>query len=211
MEIVNTSLPRQKRTDRHHAAIPFADIPNFLPKLRERASIGRLALELLIFTAARSGEIRSAKWGEVDLDSRLWIVPGERMKAGREHVVPLSQQAVTVLQHARLGRRNEADPAELIFPGMKKDASMSDMTLTKVMRSFGLKATPHGFRSSFKDWAAETIEFPNELSEAALAHTIPNKTEAAYRRSTMLEKRRVMMKAWGAFCEGDKRAPVRAA
>ncbi|WP_288287908.1 site-specific integrase [uncultured Sphingobium sp.] len=202
MTVVNKTLPRQKRSDNHHAAMPFVDVPAFITSLRERVSVGRLALELLIFTAARSGEIRGATWREIDLPKGLWTVPADRMKAGREHIVPLSKDALSALERVQRWRREHDNPDELIFPGMKKERPLSDMTLLKIMRTSGLKATPHGFRSSFKEWASETTDFPNELSEAALAHAIPNKTEAAYRRSTMIEKRRAMMAAWGDHCDG---------
>lgn len=196
MAAIDKSLPRQKRGAKHHTAMPYTDVPAFLAGLRARASLGRLALEFLILTAARSGEVRGATWSEIDLDTALWTIPGERMKAGREHVVPLSEGALAVLEKMKAWRTRPAEPTELVFPGSKRGKPISDMTLTKVLRDMGLNSVPHGFRSSFKDWASETTDFPNELSEAALAHVIPNKAEAAYRRGNMLEKRRVMMSAW---------------
>lgn len=200
MAAIDKSLPRQKRGAKHHTAMPFTDIPEFLDAMHKRASLGRLALEFLILTAARSGEVRGATWAEIDSEAALWTIPGERMKAGREHVVPLSEGALTVLEKMKIWRCRPADSTELIFPGTKRGKPVSDMTLTKVLRDMGLDAVPHGFRSSFKDWASETTNFPNELSEAALAHAIPNKAEAAYRRGSMLEKRRAMMAAWGSYC-----------
>ena len=202
MSAIDKSLPRQKRTDSHHKALPFVDMPTFLPKLRERESVGRLALEFLIMTAARSGEVRGATWAEIDLETALWAIPAARMKAGKEHVIPLSPAAVRVLERAMQWRDDPAKADALIFPGMKRDKPVSDMTLTKVMRDMDLTAVPHGFRSSFKDWASETTSFPNELSEAALAHAIPNKSEAAYRRGNLLEKRRGLMDAWADYCAG---------
>ena len=202
MAAIDKSLPRQKRGAKHHTAMPYTDVPAFLAGLRARASLGRLALEFLILTAARSGEVRGATWSEIDSDAALWTIPGERMKAGREHVVPLSEGALAVLEKMMAWRARPADPTELVFPGSKRAKPISDMTLTKVLRDMGLDAVPHGFRSSFKDWASETTEFPNELSEAALAHAIPNKAEAAYRRGNMLDKRRRMMAAWCVFNAG---------
>jgi integrase len=196
MAAIDKSLPRQRRSDKHHAAMPFTDVPEFLTTLRSRESVGRLALEFLILTAARSGEVRGATWAEIDLEGALWTIPADRMKAGKEHVIPLSDAALQVLDRAKPLRSMAAGNGGLIFPGLKSGKPVSDMTLTKVMRDAGLAAVPHGFRSSFKDWASETTSFANELSEAALAHAIPNKSEAAYRRGNLLDKRRVMMTAW---------------
>jgi integrase len=211
MAAIDKSLPRQKRRPEHHAALPFADLPAFMVKLREREAISRLALEALILTAARSGEIRGATWGEIDLDAKLWTIPAARMKAGREHVVPLSPAAVDVFKRAAKWRAKADDPAALVFPGAKRGKPLSDMALTKLLRDMKLDAVPHGFRSTFKDWASETTGFANELSEAALAHAIPNKVEAAYRRGNLLEKRRVMMNAWADHCSGASSNVVRLA
>lgn len=126
------------------------------------------------------------------------------MKAGKEHVIPLSSAARAAFERAKQWRVDATDDTELVFPGTKAKKPLSDMTLTKIMRDMELSAVPHGFRSSFKDWASESTNFPNELSEAALAHAIPNKSEAAYRRGNLLEKRRVMMADWAAHCEGKK-------
>ncbi len=199
MAAINESLPKQKRRVCHHKALPFSDVPAFLDSIRERETIGRLALEAAILTAARSGEIRLATWAEIDLDERLWIIPASRMKAGRAHVIPLSEPALRLFRRMREWR-----PAgsELVFPGATRGKPLSDMTLTKAMRDMERDETPHGFRSSFKDWAAETTGYANELSEAALAHAIKDKTEAAYRRGNLLKKRRDMMDAWGRYCDG---------
>lgn len=203
MSAIDKSLPRQKRSEKHHEAVPFADLPAFMKKLRARTSTGRSALEFLILTAARSGEARGATWAEIDTEAALWTIPGERMKGSKDHVVPLTAAALAVIERAKRWRIEPNKSDGLIFPGMKRGEALSDMTLTKVMRDMSLTAVPHGFRSSFKDWASETTEFPNELSEAALAHAIENKSEAAYRRGNLLEKRRVMMKAWEAYCNGN--------
>ena len=200
MAAVDKSLPKQRRGG-HHAAMAYADVPAFVASLRERETVGRLALEALILTAARSGEIRGATWDEIDMDAGLWTIPAARMKAEREHVVPLSDAALRAFERAK--RYSTAAADGLVFPGMKRGKPLSDMALTKLLRDLGLTATAHGFRSSFKDWATETTSFANELSEAALAHAIESKTEAAYRRGNLLEKRRIMMAAWGNYCADE--------
>lgn len=197
MRSLSKGLPRQPKQTRHHAAMPFADVPAFVVRLRERESWGRLALEAAIHTAARSGEIRGAQWSEVDLDKALWTIPAERMKAGKDHVVPLSQAAIRTFQRAR-ELRTKGCP--FVFHGAKRGKPLSDMTLIKVLRDMGESVTAHGFRSSFRDWVSEDTQFSGDLAEAALAHAIPNKVEAAYRRGNLLEKRRKLMEAWGAFC-----------
>ena len=195
---MNKSLPKVKTKPAHHSALPYADVPAFFAKLRLRESVGRLAFEALILTATRSGEIRGAKWSELDLDKKLWTIPADRMKAGREHVVPLSDTAVSAFKRAETYRevRNE-----LVFPGTHYGKPLSDVTLTKVCRDLEVPAVPHGFRSSFRDWVAEETEFDGNVAEMALAHTIENKVEAAYRRGNLLEKRRALMDAWAKHCE----------
>jgi len=205
MTTINRALPKQKRSDSHHAAMAYADVPAFLADLRDKVTVGRLALQFAILTAARSGEVRGATWDEIDLDAALWTIPADRMKAGKEHVVPLSPASILVLSAARAVHTGKGN---LVFQGRKADKPISDMTLTKVMRDMGLTATPHGFRSTFKDWASETTGFANELSEAALAHAVKDKTEAAYRRGNLLDKRRQMMAAWGLFCRGAQASNV---
>ena len=150
-------------------------------------------------TAARSGEVRGATWSELDLEAGIWTIPASRMKREKEHVVPLSEAALRVFNTAKKQRNGDE---ELVFPGAKKGKPLSDMTLLKVLRDMSAGCTVHGFRSAFKDWAGEVGGFPNELSEAALAHAIENKTEAAYRRGNLLERRRMMMRAWGDYCSG---------
>ncbi len=198
MRSLSKGLPRQPKKTGHHAAMAFADVPAFLLRLRERESWGRLALEAAILTAARSGEIRGALWSEVNLEKALWTVPAERMKAGREHVVPLSPAALRTFQRAH-ELRTEGWP--FVFHGAKRDRSMSDMTLIKVLRDMGESVTAHGFRSSFRDWVSEETQFSGDLAEAALAHAIPNKVEAAYRRGNLLEKRRGLMESWSRYCQ----------
>lgn len=182
---------------KHHKALPHADLPQFMRTLRERETLGRLALEAAILTAARSGEVRLANWAELDLEAAVWTVPAERMKAGREHVVPLSPAAVAVFERAKAYRRGDTD---LVFPGQVRGKPLSDMTLTKALRVMGQDITAHGFRSTFRDWVAEATTWPAELAEAALAHVISDKTVAAYQLGTMLEKRRNLMIGWADYC-----------
>lgn len=191
------ALPRPPRRDGHFAAMPFTDVPALIEALRERTSIGRLALEALILTAARSGEIRGACWSEIDLNAALWSIPAERMKMGRVHHVPLSTEAIEVFRRAATFRIPCSD---LVFPGQRLKMPLSDMTLLKVIRDMEAGVTVHGLRSAFRDWTAEGTSFPGEVAKAALAHAIPNKVEAAYRRTDFLAKRRQMMTEWGAFC-----------
>jgi integrase len=208
MRSVSKGLPRQPRKGRHFAAMPFSDVPAFIARLHEKETWGRLALEAAILTAARSGEIRGARWDELDLDAGLWAIPAERMKAAREHIVPLSPAALRVFRRAAELRTAGFG---FVFHGAKRDKPMSDMTLTKLLRDMGETVTAHGFRSSFRDWVSEATQFQGELAEAALAHTIENKVEAAYRRGNLLEKRRRLMDAWGDYCDGGAAKVVRLA
>jgi integrase len=197
------ATPRKIAKVAHHEALPIDGVPGFYAALRVKNGLGARALELLLLTASRSGEVRGARWEEFDLDKAVWTVPGSRMKAGKEHRVPLPPRAVKLLQ--TLPR---IEGTELVFPSSSKLKQssestlrpLSDMTLTKVMRDMGLQAVPHGLRSSFKDWASERTGYPNEVSEMALAHVIGDKTEAAYRRGELFEKRRRLMVDWANFC-----------
>ena len=184
----------------NYAAMPFTELPGFMARLRERDSVSARALELLILTAARSGEIRGATWQEVDLDKALWTIPGERMKAGKEHVVPLSKPALALLKALpRIG--------DYVFPGAVEGKQLSDMALMQLLRGMdanGYKV--HGFRSAFRDWAGEKTDFENETIEFALAHSIPDSTKAAYRRYRSLEKRALLMQAWANYCDGAELA-----
>lgn len=178
------------------AALPWREMGAFMAELRRHAGAGARALEFAILTASRSGEVRGATWGEIDLESARWTIPGTRMKAGREHRVPLSDAALALLR--ALPRIAGTD---YVFPSAKGSA-LSDMTLTAVLRRMGRSdITAHGFRSSFRDWAAESTAYPHEMAEMALAHTIGDKTEAAYRRGDLFEKRRRMMDDWAAHCD----------
>lgn len=176
----------------HHRAVPVADIGAFMVRLRAQEGMGARALEFAILTAARSGEVRGAKWAEIDRDAKTWTVPGDRMKAGREHRVPLSEAALALLD--ALPENGD----ELIFPA-PRGGVLSDMTLTAVMRRMEVDAVPHGFRSTFRDWAGERTNYPRDMAEMALAHAIDSKTEAAYRRGDMLAKRFRMMEDWAEF------------
>lgn len=201
MPVIDKALPKQRAKVRHHKAVPYVEMPACMHELRETESMGRLALEAAILTAARSGEVRLATWGELDLNAATWTVSGERMKAGREHVVPLSAPAVALFERMEVHRREDTDAA-LVFPGLKRGKPLSDMTLTKAMRDMGRTETPHGFRSTFRDWVAEQTDWPAELAEAALAHTISDKTVAAYQRGSMLDRRRKLMAAWSDYALG---------
>ncbi|TNE28785.1 MAG: site-specific integrase [Alphaproteobacteria bacterium] len=198
MRSVLRGLPRQPKKQSHLAAMPYPDLPTFLKWLRGRSSVGRLALEFVILNASRSGEVRGACWNEIDLNKKLWTIPAERMKAGTIHVVPLSEAALDVLKRAKAFR---SPVSNLVFPGQNPRRQLSDMTLLKILRDKGDDYTVHGFRSSFRDWVAEKTNYPGEVAEAALAHTIANKVEAAYRRTDYLDKRKPLMSDWAKFLE----------
>lgn len=199
-----SSLPRGK--ERHHPALPYDDAPAFMQHLRSAEGTGARALEFAILTAARSGQVRGASWSEVDLEKGVWTIPANRMKAEREHRVPLPAAGLELLRNLpKIGGTS------LMFPA-PRGGPLSDMTLAAVIKRMnegragvrwkdneGRPAVPHGFRSTFKDWCTERTNYPNELSELALAHQVPDKVEAAYRRGDMFEKRRRMMDAWAAF------------
>lgn len=206
MGAVNGSLPEQPRKSGRFEAMPYERVPEFLDTLRARVSMGRLAIEALILTAVRSGEIRGARWSEVDFEAATWNIPAERMKARKVHTVPLSPAAIEVFKRAKALRIEATD---LIFHGAKRGKPLSDMTLLKVLRDLKEPYTVHGFRSSFRDWIAEKTSVAGEVAEAALAHAIPNKVEAAYKRTDFFEKRRKLMDAWGDYCIGEPRNVVR--
>jgi len=191
---------RQKLARGHHAALPFAQVPKFMAALHENESVAARMLEFQILTAARPGEVRGAVWSEIDIEESVWVIPAERMKAGKEHRVPLSARAVAVLRHMATLRLEGQD---LVFLS-PRGRIFSDMAMGKVLErmGYGDQATAHGFRSSFKDWASETHSADNTVSEMALAHMIANQGEAAYRRGELFEKRRNLMADWAAFCAG---------
>jgi integrase len=191
-------LPKQTDEPEHFAALPYADVPKFIVTLRSStaAEITKLAFEFLILNASRSGEVRLAPKSEIDFDKAIWTIPGARMKGGKEHVVPLTQRAIEIAQAAHALFPDSA----LLFPSpTNPEKPLSDMALTMILRRADVEATAHGFRSSFRDWCSEETRFPSEVAEMALAHSIPSKTEAAYRRGALLQKRRELMEAWGAF------------
>ncbi|MDP9907945.1 integrase [Variovorax boronicumulans] len=192
--------PRKISKVEHHAAVPVDAVGAFLVDLRSMDGMGARALEFAILTAARSGEVRGALWSEFDFAEKVWTVPGERMKGKVEHRVPLSKQAIELLE--TLPR---FEKVEVVFPGVKGQV-LSDMTLSAVMRRMKVDAVPHGFRSTFRDWAAERTNFPRDLAEMALAHVIESKVEAAYRRGDMLAKRLKMMQAWADYCDAIPKA-----
>jgi len=185
------------RAVKHHAALPYPEISTFLAELRQQAGIAARALEFAILTAARTGEVIGARWSEFNLKERLWIVPAERMKAGKEHRVPLSDAAAAIVDEMA-----EIRAGEFVFPSARSTGQpISQMAMLMTLRRMGRgDLTVHGFRSTFKDWALERSSFPTEVSEMALAHTVSDKVEAAYRRGTMFEKRRQLAAAWAKFC-----------
>lgn len=188
------AAPAKVAKVQHHRALSVDTVGEFMAALRAERGLGARALEFAILTAARSGEVRGATWDEIDLDKALWVVPASRMKAGKEHRVPLSPTAITLLRSLP-----KVEGTNLVFPS-SKSTPLSDMTLTGVLRRMGVDAVPHGFRSTFKDWASERTSYPAEMSEMALAHTISDKVEAAYRRGDLCQKRSRMMADWAAFC-----------
>jgi integrase len=183
----------------HHAALPWRETGTFMAELRGQKGIGAAALEFAILTAARTGEVIGARWSELDLAEQVWTVPAERMKARREHRVPLTEAAIAVVRRMEPGRPEQGDG--LVFPGAKRGRGLSDMSLAAVLKRMGRgEITTHGFRSTFRDWAAEATDYHREVAEAALAHTLRDKVEAAYRRGDLFEKRRRLMGDWAAFC-----------
>jgi integrase len=189
-------LPARTKLSRgHHKAMPYDAIPAFVEQLHGREAVAALALEFVILTAARTGEVIAAEWSEVDLAKAIWTVPAERMKAGKEHRVPLSPRAAEILeQTSQLG-------GKYLFPGVQR-SKLSSMAMAMLLRRMKQDVTVHGFRSAFRDWAAECTGYSHEVAEMALAHTISNAVERAYRRGDMFEKRRKLMEAWANYCAG---------
>ena len=187
------------RVIKHHPALPFDELPAFMGELRDREGIAPRALEFTILTAARTSEVLNATWSEIDFAKKMWTVPAKRMKAGKEHRVPLANRALAVL---------EALPHEagnnFVFIGGKRGAPLSNMAMLELMRGMRPGYVPHGFRSTFRDWAAERTNYPNHVVEKALAHTIADKVEAAYRRGSLFEKRRKLMTDWSRYCGSDR-------
>ncbi len=192
-------LPQRQKLQRgHHAAMPFADVPGFVGQLRTLDAMAARTLEFVILTAARSGEALGATWAEIDKAAKIWTVPAERMKMGREHRVPLSTSVMAILEQLDdIGNQ----PADYIFPSTKRGRALSSMAMDMLLRRLKLNVTVHGFRSSFRDWCGEVSTYPREVAEAALAHVVGDATERAYRRGDALEKRRRLMEDWAEFCE----------
>jgi integrase len=199
---------RQKLTRGHHAALPYVSVPAFMSELRERKAVAALALEFLILTAARSGEVLGARWEEIDFAANVWTVPAGRMKAGREHRVPLPARAVELLETVKLLTTSDDIASLPIFPTQAGSKPLSAMALAMLLRRMKVACTVHGFRSSFRDWAGEATSFPRELAEAALAHTVGDATERAYRRGDALERRRKVMEAWAAYVDAPSEPTV---
>ena len=193
---LNQVLPKQNRKPKHRAFLPYTNVSECLNVIKQSDAMlsSKLAIELLVLTATRSGEVRLANWGEIDFDARTWIIPAERMKMKEEHIIPLSDRALEVLQEATaLGDDG------LIFPGMRSGRPMSDMTMSKLVKELGYPVDIHGFRTSFRTWVQEQTNTAHEVAERALAHKITDKSEAAYARSDLFEKRRKLMDAWANY------------
>jgi len=186
----------------HHNALPYSDIPAFMSELRAKESVSARALEFTILCAARTGEAIGAKWGEIDLEGKLWTVPPERMKAGKEHRVPLSARAIAILTALPCD-------GDYVFMGATRDRPLSNMAMLELVRGMHNGLTVHGFRSTFRDWAAEQTAYPHEMCEIALAHAVGNKVEAAYRRGDMMEKRRRLMADWAKYCAQEQASATR--
>jgi integrase len=192
-------LPARSRVRKveHHPALRYDELADFIAVLRSQEGIAARALEFLILTAGRTGEVIGTRWDEIDLEEKIWIVPAARMKAGREHRVPLSAVVAGILREMRGIRESD-----FVFPGGKEGKPLSNMAMLAVLKRIGRSdLTAHGFRSSFRDWAAERTNFPREVAEMALAHAVGDKVEAAYRRGDLFQKRRQLMEAWARFCE----------
>lgn len=191
--------PSKVKRVKHHKALPFTEVGAFMASLRQRDGMAARCLEFAILTASRSNEARGARWSEVDLTAKVWIVPADRMKAGREHRVPLSGAAVSLLESLPM-----LDGADLVFPA-PRGGVMSENTLGALIKRMGYDCTAHGFRSTFRDWCSERTSYPHEIAEMALAHTIKNKAEAAYRRGDLLAKRAHLMADWSRYCSEESK------
>ena len=202
-EAIGAALPKNGVIHvAHHRALPHAEVADAIATVRATgaASAAKLAFEFLVLTACRSGEVRLARWDEIDADAATWTIPAARMKTGREHVVPLSDRALAVLAEAR----EMADGSGLVFPATRYGRPMSDSSLSKLLRENGIAAVPHGFRSSFRDWCGEATNAPREVAEACLAHTTANAVEAAYARSDLIGKRRALTQQWADYLAGGR-------
>ena len=199
---LSTLLPAQRRVIQHFPAMPYDQVPAFVAQLKEREAATALCLRFIILTAVRSSEARGARWDEIDLQAKVWTIPAERMKAGKSHRVPLSAEAVAILKPLHETRRGP-----LVFPGQTSKKPLSETAFRALFRRCDVSnVTIHGFRSAFRDWCGEATNFPREIAEQALAHTVGNAVEQAYRRGDALEKRRKLMEAWAMYCMTPNRA-----
>ena len=205
---ISKALPKHDRsTVQHRKALPYDQVAVAIAtvKASEAGAMTKLAFEFLVLTATRSAETREATWAEIDLQKREWMIPGSRMKAKKAHRVPLTDRCIAILEEAS---RDGQGPTDYVFPGIKSDKPLSDMTLSKLMKELKIPAVPHGFRSSFRDWAGEATHHPREVIEFALAHVLRDKAEAAYARSDLFEKRRHLMNEWDAYLSAEIDGPA---
>jgi integrase len=202
-DAISKALPKHdSSTVKHQMALAYDQVADALHRVQQSdASLStKLAFEFMVLTATRSGETRKAVWDEFDIEKGEWTIPGERMKSKRPHRIPLSPRCVDILQRAKA---LQSKTSKYVFPGASDGKPLSDMTLSKLLKELGIAAVPHGFRSSFRDWAGEQTNFPREVCEFALAHVIKDKAEAAYARSDLFEKRKKLMEAWAHFLSSD--------
>jgi integrase len=194
IEGIKKGLPKQKDKPEHHAALPYAKVPAFVMEIRksESGNSTKLAFEFLILTATRTAEVLEAIWGEIDLDNALWSIPSSRMKAARPHVIPLSNRCLEILKAAKKLATGDG----FVFPSRRQGKPLSNGAFLMILRRMNAPITAHGFRSTFRDWAAERTSFPREVAEACLAHTLGDATETAYLRTDFLDKRRKLMESW---------------
>jgi integrase len=195
--LLEHALPAKSKVAKtqHHMALPYVEVAAFMAKLRRDTSAAARCLEFIVLTGARLGEATGAMWSEIDFANRVWVVPANRMKGGREHRIPLSDAALEALEAMRAVRMSD-----FVFPGMREGQPVGPRTIQDLVKNIGGEITVHGFRSSFRDWAAERTSFPREVAEMALAHAIPSAVEAAYRRGDLFDKRRRLMEAWSEYC-----------
>ncbi len=191
---IERALPKQGDKIRHHAALPYVELPGLMERLASADRVGDLAVRFAILTATRSGEVRGASWSEIDLDAAVWTIPADRMKAKEEYRIPLTAKALAVLKQAR------GLDSDLVFPGWRQGRPLSDVSLTAVLKRLNVPTTLHGFRSTFRDWASERTTTPREIAEMCLAHTVGSAVERAYARSDLFAKRRDLMARWARFC-----------
>lgn len=194
--------PTKVRCVEHHAALPYSDVGEFVADLRQQKGTAARALEFTILAAARTGETLGARWDEIDLSAAVWTIPGSRMKGGREHRVPLSAPALVILKGQMQAR---ADGEVYVFPSGRQGVPLSNMAMLKLLERMGYDVTVHGFRSTFRDWAAEVTSFPNHVVEMALSHAVGDKVESAYRRGDLFQKRRQLMDAWARYCAESRK------